>query len=61
MLAHFPEHDFVAARHRGEAEVTKIDPFGRTPDQGTLARVFVHNGVFWAVWLHYHPDTRLIR
>ena len=43
-----------------EAKVTAVDAFGRTPEGVQLERAFIYNGVFWAVWLHYFPEMRLV-
>jgi hypothetical protein len=65
VVAHIPEHDiFVAFDRRKdgqEIEVTEVDFFGNTKEHGRLERVFVYNGPMWAVWLHYHPDTKLFK
>ena len=63
VIAHIPEHDVFLAFERikdGEViEVTEIDVFGNTPEHGRLEPVFLYNGPMWAVWLHYHPHTKL--
>ncbi len=63
VIAHIPEHDMFVAFDRMkdgvEIEVSKVDAFGRTPEHGQLNRAFIFNGVLWAVWLHYYPDTEL--
>ena len=43
-VAHIPEHDI----------------FGNTPEHGQLEPTFIYNGPMWAVWLHYHPETKLL-
>ena len=65
VIAHIPEHDifvgFDRMRDGQEIEVTEVDVFGNTPDHGQLAPTFIYNGPMWAVWLHYHPDTKLLQ
>jgi hypothetical protein len=65
VIAHIPEHDIFVAFDRtkdGKAiEVTEVDAFGNTPDHGQLEPAFIYNGPMWAVWLHYHPDTKLFQ
>ena len=64
-IAHIPEHDifvgFNRMRDGEEIEVTEVDVFGNTKDHGTLEPAFIYNGPMWAVWLHYHPDTKLLK
>ena len=40
-------------------EVTEIDPQGNTPE-GPLERAILYNGVFWMVWSHWFPETKLL-
>ena len=42
-------------------EVTDVDIFGNTAAHGRLNRVFIYNGPMWAVWVHYYPQTRLVK
>ena len=64
VLAYFPEYDAIAAFDRNkdgkELNVNEIDIFGNTPEYGKLDRVYIYNSVLWAVWAHYHPQTRLL-
>ena len=64
-IAHIPEHDMFVAFDRMKdgltIEVTEVDVFGNTKAHGQLERVFIYNGVLWAVWAHYHPETRLMK
>lgn len=59
------EHDVIVAFDRtveGEGvEVTSVDYFGNTEEHGRLQRAFVYNGPMWAVWVHYHPETGLVK
>jgi hypothetical protein len=63
VIAHTPEHDIFVAFDRTkdgkEIQVDEVDVFGNTPDHGQLEPAFIYNGPMWAVWLHYHPDTKL--
>ncbi len=65
VIAHIPEHDIFVAFDRTkdgkEIEVTEVDVLGNTPDHGQLEPAFIYNGPMWAVWLHYHPDTKLFK
>ena len=65
VLAYFPEFEAIAAFDRmvdgAEVEVSEIDFYGLTPENGKLERVFIYNSVLWAVWLDYFPDTELIK
>ena len=65
VLAYFPEFETIAAFDRtvdgAEIEVTEIDFYGQTPENGKLERVFIYNSVLWAVWLDYFPNTELIK
>lgn len=64
-VAHIPEHDIFVGFDRmtdgQEVEVTEIDVFGNTPEHGQLEPTFIYNGPMWAVWLHYHPETKLLK
>lgn len=40
-------------------EVTEIDPYGTTP-QGKLRRIQISPGVFWMVWSHWFPNTKVL-
>ena len=64
-IAHIPDHDvFMGFDRRSEGreiEVTDVDVFGRTKDHGVLERSFIYNGPMWAVWSHYHPETKLFQ
>jgi hypothetical protein len=64
VIAHIPEHDIFVAFDRTkdgrEIEVTEVDVFGNTKAHGQLEPVFLYNGPMWAVWLHYHPNTKLL-
>ena len=65
VIAHIPEHDIFVGFDRvkdGKAiEVSEVDVFGNTKEHGQLEPVFLYNGPMWAVWLHYHPDTTLLK
>lgn len=65
VLAHLAEHDVIVAFDRlidGEAvTIEEVDYFGNTSSYGRLGRAFVYNGPMWAVWLHYFPETALIK
>lgn len=65
VISHIPEHDIFVAFDRMkdgvELELSEVDAFGNTPDLGQLEPAFIYNGPMWAVWLHYHPDTKLLK
>jgi len=65
VLAYYPEYNIIAAfdRYKDGKELTikKIDIFGNTPEYGQLDRVYIYNSVLWAVWVHYHPQTILLK
>lgn len=64
VLAYFPEYETIVAFDRmvdgTEVEVTEIDFYGQTPENGKLDRVFIYNSVLWAIWIDYFPNTELI-
>jgi len=64
-IAHIAEHDIFVGFDRmkdgQEIEVTEVDVFGNTPEHGQLEPTFIYNGPMWAVWLHYHPETKLLK
>jgi hypothetical protein len=64
-LVHIPEHDVIVAFDRvvngQEVLVEEADFFGNSDGHAQLERAFVHNGPMWAVWLHYFPDTELVK
>jgi hypothetical protein len=49
VLAYYPEFETIAAFDRmvdgAEVEVTEIDFYGQTPENGKLERVFIYNSV----------------
>lgn len=54
-------YETLAAFYRQDArEVQEVDIFGNTGG-GKLERVSTHNGVFWMVWSHFYPNTRVNR
>lgn len=64
VLVYFPEYDAIAAFDRNKdgkkLNVDEIDIFGNTSN-GKLDRAYIYNSVLWAVWAHYHPQTRLLK
>lgn len=42
-----------------DIEITQVDIYGNSPT-GRLVRVPSHNGVFWMVWAHFFPDTKVM-
>jgi hypothetical protein len=64
VIAHIPEHDIFVAfdrlRDGEEVEVSEVDVFGNSRKHGRLDPVFIYNGPMWAVWVQYHPDTKLL-
>lgn len=62
VIAYDAEHDIVTLFDRtvdGEVvEVTQIDRQGNTP-KGQLRKMPLHNGVFWMVWAHWFPQTKV--
>jgi hypothetical protein len=65
VIAHVPEHDIFVAFDRVrdglEVEVSEVDVFGNSRQHGRLDPAFIYNGPMWAVWVHYHPDTKLLK
>jgi len=65
VIAHIPEHDIFVAfdrlRDGEEVVVNEVDVFGNSRKHGRLDPVFIYNGPMWAVWVHYHPDTKLLK
>lgn len=63
VFAYYPEYETIAAFDRkknGETlAITDVDIHGNTPENGKLEKEFLYNGVFWAVWLHYYPETKI--
>lgn len=63
VLAWFPEHGTVGGFSReldGKVlEVSEIDVYGNTP-RGQLQRIDMFSEVYWMVWSHFHPETRLL-
>ena len=39
-------------------EPSMIDVKGTTPE-GKVPQVPLHNGVFWMVWSHWYPETKV--
>ena len=64
-IAHIPEYDIFLGFDRmqdgQEIDVRDIDAFGNTREHGKLKRAFIYNGPMWAVWRHYHPETKLFK
>jgi hypothetical protein len=64
-VAHIPEHDIFVGFDRmkdgQELEIDEVDFFGNTPGHGRLEPAFIYNGPMWAVWVHYHPKTKLLK
>jgi hypothetical protein len=62
VLAWFPEYQTLGVFERrvngGEIEVSEIDVYGNT-DKGKLKRVPQYPHVFWMVWSHWYPDTKV--
>lgn len=62
VIAHDKENDIVTAFdrtvHGVVLDVTEIDRNGNT-SQGTLQKVPLHNGVFWMIWAHWFPETKV--
>lgn len=63
VVAWFPEFETlgVFSRHIDgrDIEVSEIDVYGNTPD-GKLERLPQYPHVFWMVWSHWFPDTRVM-
>jgi hypothetical protein len=63
VLVWFPEYETVGAFSRTRdgrvLEVAEIDVYGNTPG-GKLDRVDMFSEVYWMVWSHFHPKTRLL-
>lgn len=64
LVAWFPEFDtlgvFSRQLHGEIIHVNNIDVYGNS-DQGKLARLPQYPQVFWMVWSHWFPETRVNR
>jgi hypothetical protein len=64
VIAYYPEYETIAAFNRekdGEVlTIDEVDIFGNTPENGKLDQEFLYSGVFYAVWMHYYPETELL-
>ena len=62
VIAHDKENDIVTVFDRTVdgvgIEVTEVDRNGNTP-QGMLQKVPLQNGVFWMIWAHWFPETKV--
>lgn len=62
VISHDKENDIVTVFDRttdgAVLEVTEIDRNGNTP-QGMLQKVPLQNGVFWMIWAHWFPETKV--
>jgi hypothetical protein len=65
VIAHVPEHDVIVTFDRmkdgKELTVTEVDFFGNTKEHGELDRAFIFDGPMWAVWVHYYPQTKVVK
>ena len=63
VVAWFPEFETVGVFNRrldgSDIEVGEIDVYGKTPE-GKLERLPQYPHVFWMVWSHWFPDTRVM-
>ena len=63
-LVYFPEYETIGAFNRmlngNIISDDSIDVLGNTPS-GQLKREFVFNSVLWSVWVHYYPNTEVIK
>jgi len=63
VLAWFPEYEtygvFKGELNGRPVTVNQIDPYGQTPD-GKLERLNAFPGVFWMVWSHWFPETKVL-
>ena len=63
VVAWFPEFETLGVFSRRieghDIEVSEIDVYGNTPD-GKLERLPQYPHVFWMVWSHWFPDTRVM-
>jgi len=62
VMAWFPEYETLGVFSRRidgrEIEVSDIDVYGNTGD-GKLKRITQYPHVFWMVWSHWFPDTKV--
>ncbi|MEH6581069.1 MAG: DUF3179 domain-containing (seleno)protein [Halioglobus sp.] len=59
VLSYSDDYDTLGIfQRKSEAEVTKVDIYGNGPN-GKLERQPSYNGVFWMVWSHFFPDTKV--
>lgn len=47
-------------RRNSDTEITAVDIYGNSVG-GKLTRVPSYNGVFWMVWSHFFPQTRVMK
>ncbi|MDH3998627.1 MAG: DUF3179 domain-containing protein [Desulfuromonadales bacterium] len=63
VLAWFPEYEtygvFKGELNGQPVTVSQIDPYGKTPE-GKLERLNTSPGVFWMVWSHWFPETKVL-
>ena len=63
VLAWFPEYEtygvFKGELNGKAVTVNQVDPYGQTPD-GKLERLNAFPGVFWMVWSHWFPETKVL-
>lgn len=61
---YFPEYDAYASFDRikdgVEIQVDTIDVYGNTPN-GKLERTYSYMGPFWSVWVHYYPESEILK
>ncbi len=61
VLSYNIEYDTLGVFQRdSDVEVTEVDIYGNSP-ASKLARVPSYNGVFWMVWSHFFPETRVMK
>jgi len=64
VVAWFPEFETLGVFNRRvegrDIEVGEIDVYGNTPD-GKLERLPQYPHVFWMVWSHWFPDTKVFK
>ena len=63
VVAWFPEFETLGVFNRHlngrDIEVSEIDVYGNTPD-GKLERLPSYPQVFWMVWSHWYPSTKVM-
>jgi len=61
VLSYNTDYDTLGIyRRKSGTEITVVDVYGNSP-VGKLSRVPSYNGVFWMVWSHFFPDTRVMQ